>query len=106
MPSPEDSAIINISLAVFNFLPVPPLDGSKIFNSVLPDSLYFRIMKYEQYIIVVVIILVYSGLLDTPLGFLNGIVRSALMSLTGWVDGIAPVSDMYLLDMEYTMNAR
>ncbi len=100
------SAIINISLAVFNFLPVPPLDGSKIFNSVLPDSLYFRIMKYEQYIIVVVIILVYSGLLDTPLGFLNGIVRSALMSLTGWVDGIAPVSDMYLLDMEYTMNAR
>ncbi|MBN2852328.1 MAG: site-2 protease family protein, partial [Clostridia bacterium] len=41
---------VNLNLAVFNLLPVPPLDGSKIFYSVLPDKYYYSIMKYEQYI--------------------------------------------------------
>ncbi|MGN1102535.1 MAG: site-2 protease family protein, partial [Huintestinicola sp.] len=37
--------LINISLGVFNFLPIPPLDGSKIFNAVLPEKWYFTIMR-------------------------------------------------------------
>lgn len=78
--------MINISLGVFNFLPIPPLDGSKIFNAVLPEKIYFKIMKYEQFIFIALIALVYSGLLDKPLGFLQGKVTDVMIFLTNWVD--------------------
>ena len=42
--------MINIGLAIFNILPVPPLDGSKVLTAVLPADLYFRMMRYENYI--------------------------------------------------------
>ena len=41
---------VNLNLAVFNLLPIPPLDGSKIFYSILPDKIYYTLLKYEQYI--------------------------------------------------------
>jgi len=80
--------LINISLAVFNFLPIPPLDGSKIFNAILPEKWYFTIMKYENFIFIALIILVYSGLLDAPLSFLQDKVIDVMLFLTGWVDNI------------------
>lgn len=42
--------MINIGLAVFNIIPVPPLDGSKILTAVLPEKYYFKMMRYENYI--------------------------------------------------------
>ncbi len=42
--------IINIGLAIFNILPIPPLDGSKVLTAVLPTKTYFNIMRYERYI--------------------------------------------------------
>lgn len=42
--------ISNIFLALFNLLPVPPLDGFKIFGSLLPNNLYYKLMNYERYI--------------------------------------------------------
>lgn len=80
--------LINISLAVFNFLPIPPLDGSKIFNAILPEKWYFTVMKYENFIFIALIILLYSGLLDTPLSFLQSKVIDVMLFLTGWVDNI------------------
>ena len=80
--------LINISLAVFNFLPIPPLDGSKIFNAVLPEKWYFTIMRYENIIFIGLIILLYSGLLDAPLGFLQNKVIDIMDLLTRWVDFI------------------
>ena len=41
---------LNISLAIFNFLPVPPLDGSRILGLILPDKVYYAFLKYERYI--------------------------------------------------------
>ncbi len=65
---------LNISLAVFNLLPVPPLDGSRIFLTFLPPKYYFGIMQYERYIQFALMILLYLGLLDRPLRFLvNGL---------------------------------
>ena len=60
----------NIILAVFNLLPIPPLDGFKVFGSVLPDSLYYRLMNYERYIglVFILIILFARGALSTVLG--------------------------------------
>jgi Zn-dependent protease len=42
--------MINIGLAVFNILPIPPLDGSKILTAILPANLYFKLMRYENYV--------------------------------------------------------
>ena len=41
---------LNVSLAIFNFLPVPPLDGSRILGLILPDKVYYAFLKYERYI--------------------------------------------------------
>ena len=39
---------LNIGLGVFNLIPIPPLDGSKIFLPLLPGRLYYDIMRYEH----------------------------------------------------------
>lgn len=80
------AAILNIGLAVFNLLPIPPLDGSRIVTMFLPDKSYFEIMKYEKYIFIALFILIFSGLLDRPLYFLQDKAIDVLWSLTGWVD--------------------
>lgn len=80
------AAILNIGLAVFNLLPIPPLDGSRIVTMFLPDKSYFGIMKYEKYIFIALFIIIFSGLLDRPLYFLQDKAIDVLWSLTGWVD--------------------
>lgn len=77
---------MNLSLAVFNLLPVPPFDGSRIALLFLPQRLYFRAMKYERYIMLAVLALVFLGLLDAPLSWLvNGMWR-LMLRLTGFVE--------------------
>ena len=77
---------MNLSLAVFNLLPVPPFDGSRIALLFLPQRLYFRAMKYERYIMLAVLALVFLGLLDAPLSWLvNGMWR-LMLHMTGFVE--------------------
>lgn len=61
--------MINIGLAVFNLIPVPPLDGSKILTAVLPTRMYFNLMRYENYIgmIFLAIMVLKPGVLSTVL---------------------------------------
>lgn len=61
------TAYVSVAFAVFNMFPIPPLDGSKIFFALLPDSAYYRLMRIERYGMFILLALVFSGLLDTPL---------------------------------------
>lgn len=64
---------LNVTLAVFNLIPFPPFDGSRIFLMLLPTETYFRIMRYERYIYIALMFALVLGFLDTPINFVTNI---------------------------------
>ncbi len=70
---------INISLAVFNLLPIPPLDGSRIFSAVLPDKWVFKMAQYEQYLFIGLFVLMFTGLLNPVTDFFQNYVTSGVL---------------------------
>ena len=77
---------INISLAIFNLIPIPPFDGSRIFNYFLPDKFYFKIMEYERYFGLILLIVLFTGILNLPMGILTNVIFNAIDKLTLFVD--------------------
>jgi Zn-dependent protease len=73
---------MNIALGVFNMLPIPPLDGLKVYASALPDDLYFKVMNFGSragtYIF---LILAFTGILGRVLSPLSGAVMQAYAAL-------------------------
>ncbi len=55
------ASLLSIGLCVFNLIPIPPLDGSKVLFSVLPDRPYQLLMQYERYGMIVLLVLVMTG---------------------------------------------
>lgn len=54
------TAILSIGLGIFNLIPIPPLDGSKVLGALLPDHAYFTLMRYERYGMLVLILLSFT----------------------------------------------
>ncbi len=61
--------LLNIGLGVFNLIPFPPLDGSKVVAMFLPDRLYIRWMQLERYGMIILMAILWFGWFD---GFLDG----------------------------------
>ncbi|MCI8843432.1 MAG: site-2 protease family protein [Oscillospiraceae bacterium] len=76
--------VISAGLAVFNLIPISPLDGSKILFAFLPQEAYFKLMRYERYGMLVLIAALFFGWLDKPLYFLRGGLLEGLQTITMW----------------------
>lgn len=77
---------LNASFAVFNLLPIPPLDGSRLLSLLLPPAWYYKVMQYERYIALGMLVLLYLGILDGPLSFLlTGLLRGM-----DWIISLIP----------------
>ena len=74
---------ISAGLAVFNLLPIPPLDGSKVVLTFLSKEWYWKLMRYERYGMFLLMALLLTGMLDVPLNYLRG----------GLVEFLMPISE-------------
>ena len=69
-------APLSIGLGLFNLLPIPPLDGSKVLAILLPDRAYVQLMRYERYGMIVLLLLSWFGLT-------GDLISNAIMSVYG-----------------------
>lgn len=72
---------INLGLGVFNLIPIPPLDGSKILYAFLPNQVIYKILPYENIIRLVLIFLLWLGFLGTPIALTVNFIESLFMKL-------------------------
>ena len=79
-------AVLNVYFAIFNLIPFPPLDGSKILFSVLPTEAYNKLLTYERYGTIVLILLSLTGVLGNILSRIASPVTNLMLI---WSDLIA-----------------
>jgi len=68
----------NLLFAVFNMLPIPPLDGSRLLFAFLPDRYYFGVMRYEKLIMLIMFFLLWTGFFTGVFEFLVNLIIKAV----------------------------
>ncbi|WP_066500085.1 site-2 protease family protein [Abyssisolibacter fermentans] len=71
----------NIALGVFNLIPLPPLDGSKILASLLPNKYEYLFYKYEKYLYIILIVLIMTDTINVILHPLIGVIFNFILNL-------------------------
>ena len=82
------SHILNLYLAIFNLIPIPPLDGSRILFIFLPDRVYFGLMKYERIISIVLFALLWMGFFSRFLSNICGYISYGMTFLIHLIPGL------------------
>lgn len=78
------TAVISMGYAVFNLLPIPPLDGSKVVFSLVSDDAYARLMRYERYGMLLLYVLVFTNVLGAPLRTVISFLTDKLFIFAKW----------------------
>ena len=65
----QRTAYLSVALAVFNMIPIPPLDGSKVLFSLVSDKTYYKLMRYERYGMILLILFVSTAFFSSTVGF-------------------------------------
>ncbi len=81
----QNFCYMNVYLAIFNMLPIPPFDGSRVLFAFLPDKHYFAVMKHERTIMLVVLVAVATGILDAPFEFITDKIIFGMEWLVGLI---------------------
>ena len=77
--------LLNISLAIFNLIPIPPFDGSRIAYTFLPVNPYFRVMKYERFIMLGILALMFfTPVFEVVVSPVISWLTEAVMSIFGF----------------------
>lgn len=74
------TALLSVGLGLFNLVPIPPLDGSKVLFALLPERAYYTLMRYERYGMAVLLLLVW---LDVGGGYLSEAIYRVFMWMAG-----------------------
>lgn len=76
---------VNTCLAVFNLIPVPPLDGSKVLMMLLPYQKSMWIQQHQQILSIVLWVLILVGVLSTPIGWISNWIMDFFIWATNWI---------------------
>ena len=80
----ELTAYMSLGLAVFNLIPLPPLDGSKVLFALMSDESYYKLMRYEHYGMIILLVLIASDVLGAPLQMVTQAVFKFLFAFAEW----------------------
>ena len=74
------TAVLSIGLGLFNLVPIPPLDGSKVLFSLLPERAYYTLMRYERYGMMILLLVVW---LDIGGSYLSNAIYAVYLWMAG-----------------------
>lgn len=81
-------AYTNLCFMIFNLIPIPPLDGSRILGMFLSNSTYFRLMQYERYSMILIMALSLSGAFSSIIGGGVSFIFSAMLNFMNMIVGL------------------
>lgn len=81
------TALLAIGLGVFNLIPIPPLDGSKILYGLLPEHTYVKLLQYEQMLSMLLLAVLFTGILNAPLSYARTSIFNLFTELAYFVFG-------------------
>ena len=80
----ETVAVLSVGLGIFNLIPFPPLDGSKVLGAFLPDRAYWTLMRYERWGMLLLVVLLWLGVFNVPLSAVRNWVLDLLLRGAAW----------------------